>query len=75
VSERSAFAWLALPFAFYLIPLLLGFSWNALGEAHNVLNPPKAIRGDCPKCASLSNRGCRRRGRSVHAKTSQLPDV
>lgn len=31
--------WLALPFLFYLIPLLLGFSWNALGGP-NPLNPP-----------------------------------
>jgi len=37
--EYGFLGWLALPFAFYFIPLFLGFSWNALGGS-NPLNPP-----------------------------------
>jgi hypothetical protein len=40
--------WLALPFVFYVIPEMLGFSWNALGENHNVLNPPEGYHGRVP---------------------------
>jgi len=40
--------WLMLPFSFYLLPLLLGFSWSALGEGHNVLNPPEGYSGRLP---------------------------
>ncbi|MBV9598744.1 MAG: hypothetical protein JOZ87_18000 [Chloroflexi bacterium] len=41
-------AWLALPFVFYLIPLVLGYSWNSLSENHNVLDPPEGYVGRLP---------------------------
>src|SRR5438034_9998128 len=47
-KEWRFLLWLAIPFVFYLIPLLFGFSWNALGEGHNVLNPPEGYQGRTP---------------------------
>ncbi|MBV9578173.1 MAG: hypothetical protein JO057_06240, partial [Chloroflexi bacterium] len=44
----SFLAWLALPFVFYLIPLALGYSWNALGANYNVLDPPEGYVGRVP---------------------------
>jgi Bacterial membrane protein YfhO len=41
-------AYLALPFALYLLPVLMGYSWNALGEGHNILNPPEGYVGRLP---------------------------
>ncbi|GIW78879.1 MAG: hypothetical protein KatS3mg105_0686 [Gemmatales bacterium] len=40
--------WLAIPLVFYLIPIASGYSWNALGSDHNVLNPPEGYRGRLP---------------------------
>jgi hypothetical protein len=41
-------AWLALPFAFYLVPVVLGYAWNAVGDHHNILNPPQGYIGRMP---------------------------
>jgi hypothetical protein len=41
-------AWLVVPFAFYLLPVLLGYSWNAVGEGHTILSPPEGYVGRFP---------------------------
>jgi hypothetical protein len=43
--------WLAVPLLVYLVPLLEGYAWSALGPSylpHNVLNPPEGYRGRLP---------------------------
>ena len=50
-ARYSFLAWLALPLVFYLVPLLEGYAWSALGPSylpHNVLNPPEEYRGRLP---------------------------
>lgn len=53
LASRYAFlGWLALPMLFYLVPLVEGYAWSALGPGylpHNVLNPPEEYRGRLPQ--------------------------
>lgn len=48
ISSSRHLLWLLLPLAFYLLPLLVGYSWNALGSNNNVLNPPEGYEGRRP---------------------------
>jgi hypothetical protein len=47
LREYRYLLWLLLPLALYLVPLVLGYSWNSLAGP-NALNPPEGYDGRLP---------------------------
>jgi hypothetical protein len=47
MARARPYLWLLAPYLAYLLPLLLGYSWNTIGGV-NVLNPPEGYSGRSP---------------------------